>query len=42
MRRYEKPLFRRAYGIDFVLVVIERAGPHNHGCRQCASCHGCR
>lgn len=32
-RQYSTPLFRRAYGIDFVLAVIERAGPHNHGCR---------
>jgi len=40
MRRYEKPLLRKAHGLDFVLSAIKR-GWHT-ACRQCSSCHGCR
>jgi len=40
MRKYEKPLFRRAKGLDFVLDAL-RTGWQTL-CRQCSSCHGCR
>lgn len=38
--RYVRPRFRRVHGIGFVLAEI-KAG-WRVGCRQCASCHGCR
>lgn len=41
MRIYEKPLFKRVTGIDFVLRSI-RVAWHKVACRQCSSCHGCR
>ena len=40
MKQYQKPLFRRVTGLDFVLAAI-RAGWRTV-CRQCSSCHGCR
>jgi hypothetical protein len=40
MRKYEKPLFRRARGLGFVLEAIRVTWVTV--CRQCSSCHGCR
>jgi len=37
---YQKPLFRRVIGIDFVMKMI--AGRFGVSCRQCSNCHGCR
>lgn len=39
MKTYQKPLFRKARGIDFVLVALKSWAT---ACRQCSSCHGCR
>lgn len=39
-RQYEKPVLRRATGIDFVLSIISERWQRL--CRQCSSCHGCR
>ena len=40
MKPYEKPMFRRATGLSFVLAMI-RTG-WSQMCRQCSGCHGCR
>ena len=39
MKRYEKPVFRRVSGLDFVLSIINQGVVF---CRQCSGCHGCR
>ncbi len=40
MRSYQKPVFRRVKGLDFVLSAIKTGW--RTVCRQCSSCHGCR
>jgi len=40
-REYTKPVFRRVFGLDFILRTI-RATWHRVACRQCSSCHTCR
>lgn len=40
MKKYQKPLFHKVTGLDFVLAKI-RVG-WIAVCRQCCSCHGCR
>jgi len=35
LKRYQKPIFRRATALGFILKAIRL-------CRNCAGCHGCR
>lgn len=41
MPKYEKPVFKRVKGVDFVLKAL-RAKGDKIACRQCSGCHGCR
>ncbi len=40
MRKYQKPVFKRKKGLDFVFRPVREGW--KTVCRQCSGCHGCR